>query len=100
MLLLTESLRGGIGRGLCVMLGANGTFGLLILALAAGLSFHPPGGPARIELQTGAIGGAPPLSDAGIRTRQGVEAAWQLRAHRHQIVAGADWKSSSPPRIE
>jgi len=46
MLLLTESLRGGTGRGFAAMLGANGTFGLLIFALAAGLSFHPPGGPA------------------------------------------------------
>ena len=50
----------------------------------------------KIELVTGAIADAPPLSDLAIRLRQGVEAAWQPRARRQQIVAGAGWKTSSP----
>jgi threonine/homoserine/homoserine lactone efflux protein len=42
ILLLTESTRGGVRRGLPAMLGANGTFGILLLAFAAGLSFIAP----------------------------------------------------------
>jgi threonine/homoserine/homoserine lactone efflux protein len=43
--LLTESVRGGIGRGFRAMAGANGTFGLLLVALALGVSVSPPSGP-------------------------------------------------------
>ena len=50
----------------------------------------------KIELVTSAIADAPPISDLAVRTRQGVEVAWQPRARRHQIVAGAGWKTSSP----
>jgi threonine/homoserine/homoserine lactone efflux protein len=47
-LLLTESTRGGWRRGFAAQAGANGTFGVLILALAAGLSLLAPGpGPLR-----------------------------------------------------
>ena len=35
LLLFTEASRGGVGRGLRVMAGANATFGLMLLALAA-----------------------------------------------------------------
>src|SRR5205085_1093411 len=38
VLLLGESARGGIRRGLKAMAGANGTFGVLLLALAAGIA--------------------------------------------------------------
>lgn len=43
ILLFTEAARGGIGRGLRVMVGANTTFGLMLLGLAAGLSGLAPG---------------------------------------------------------
>ena len=44
--LLAETVRGGIGRGLRAMAGANVTFGLLLVGLALGLSVVPPNGPA------------------------------------------------------
>lgn len=44
LLLFSEAARGGIGRGLRAMAGANITFGLLLVALAAGLSSVEPGG--------------------------------------------------------
>lgn len=47
VLLFSEAARGGIGRGLRVMAGANATFGIMLLALAAGLS--------RIELGEGPL---------------------------------------------
>jgi threonine/homoserine/homoserine lactone efflux protein len=43
LLLFTEASRGGVGRGLRVMAGANATFGLMLLALAAGVSQLAPG---------------------------------------------------------
>ena len=46
LLLLTEAARSGIGRGFRAMLGANGTFLVLLLLLAAGVSAISPGGTA------------------------------------------------------
>ena len=43
LLLFSEASRGGAGRGLRAMAGANGTFGLMMLLLAAGLSSLEPG---------------------------------------------------------
>ena len=43
-ILLGEALRGGIGRGFRTLAGANLTFGLLLIALALGLSVAAPGG--------------------------------------------------------
>src|SRR4029453_11244274 len=43
LLLLSEASRGGAGRGLRAMAGANATFGLLMLLLAAGLCSLQPG---------------------------------------------------------
>jgi threonine/homoserine/homoserine lactone efflux protein len=43
ILLFSESTRGGVGRGLKAMAGATATFGLLLAALAAGLSSTEPG---------------------------------------------------------
>lgn len=53
-----------------------------------------------IDLVGGAVTGAPPISDLAVRTRQGVETAWQpegwsIGKSRHQIVAGAGWKTSA-----
>jgi threonine/homoserine/homoserine lactone efflux protein len=41
--LLTEATRGGARRGFAAMAGANGTMGLLLITLAAGLALAPPG---------------------------------------------------------
>jgi threonine/homoserine/homoserine lactone efflux protein len=46
LLLLTEAARSGIGRGFRAMLGANGTFLVLLLLLAAGVAAVSPGGTA------------------------------------------------------
>jgi threonine/homoserine/homoserine lactone efflux protein len=43
LLLFSEASRGGVTRGLRVMAGANGAFGLMLLLLAAGLSSVRPG---------------------------------------------------------
>lgn len=49
LVLLTESTRGGMRRGFRAMAGANGTFGVLLVAAAAGLALLEPGpGPLRI----------------------------------------------------
>jgi threonine/homoserine/homoserine lactone efflux protein len=42
LLLFSEASRGGVGRGLRAMAGANGTFGLMLLLLAAGLAALEP----------------------------------------------------------
>lgn len=42
LLLFSEASRGGVGRGLRAMAGANGTFGVMLLLLAAGLSSLQP----------------------------------------------------------
>jgi threonine/homoserine/homoserine lactone efflux protein len=43
LLLFSEASRGGAGRGLRAMAGANATFGVMMLLLAAGLSSLEPG---------------------------------------------------------
>jgi threonine/homoserine/homoserine lactone efflux protein len=43
LLLFSEASRGGAGRGLRAMAGANATFGLMMLLLAAGVSSLEPG---------------------------------------------------------
>jgi threonine/homoserine/homoserine lactone efflux protein len=43
LLLFSEASRGGVRRGLLAMAGANGTFGLMLLLLAAGLAALEPG---------------------------------------------------------
>jgi threonine/homoserine/homoserine lactone efflux protein len=43
LLLFSEASRGGVGRGLRAMAGANATFGVMLLLLAAGLSAFEPG---------------------------------------------------------
>lgn len=49
--LLAESVRGGINRGLRALAGANLTFGLLLICLAFGLSLVAPRGSALGALQ-------------------------------------------------
>ena len=60
-----------------------------------------PTGQSRIELLGGVVSGAPPLANLAVRTRQGIETAWQpgvirAAATRHHIVAGGGWKTSEP----
>jgi threonine/homoserine/homoserine lactone efflux protein len=43
LLLFSEASRGGVGRGLKAMAGANGTLGAMLLLLAAGLASLAPG---------------------------------------------------------
>jgi len=55
----------------------------------------------KIELLTGVVTGAPPISDLSVRTRQAVEGAWlpqvfHSHSSRHQIVTGAGWNTSEP----
>jgi threonine/homoserine/homoserine lactone efflux protein len=45
LLLFSEASRGGLGRGLRAMVGANATFGIMLLVLAAGLSSLQPAEP-------------------------------------------------------
>lgn len=54
--LLSESVRGGIPRGLRALAGASVTFGLLLASLAFGLSLAAPSGAALRTLQV--VGGA------------------------------------------
>jgi threonine/homoserine/homoserine lactone efflux protein len=56
VLLLGESARGGVRRGLKAMGGANGTFAVLLFALAAGVALRPPSGWLLRAIQL--IGGA------------------------------------------
>ncbi len=56
---------------------------------------------SKIELLSGMVTGAPPISDLAVRTRQGVEGSWQPAVwrtgkSRHQIVVGGGWKTSAP----
>jgi threonine/homoserine/homoserine lactone efflux protein len=54
--LLSESIRGGVARGFRAMAGASVTFGLLLLALALGLSVAAPSGTVLRVLEV--VGGA------------------------------------------
>ena len=63
----------------------------------------PPGalGESTVDLVTGAVTGGPPMFTRSVRTRQGIEGAWQpavltAARSRHQILVGAGWKTSSP----
>jgi hypothetical protein len=60
-----------------------------------------PTGQSRVELLGGTVSGAPPLANLAVRPRQGVEGVWQpavlhVMGTRHQIAAGAGWKTSEP----
>lgn len=71
--LLAEAVRGGTARGLRALVGANLTFGLLLVSLALGLSVARPSGAALRILKI--AGGVLLLWLAveGIRSRNGLE---------------------------
>jgi threonine/homoserine/homoserine lactone efflux protein len=84
--LMTEAVRGGLVRGFRAMAGANLTFGLLLVALALGLSVAPPGGAALRVLKV--AGGALLvwLAVDGFRSR-------------HEPVGEAPVRRSLPPAV-
>jgi hypothetical protein len=54
-------------------------------------------GRSSIDLLGGQVTGAPPLANLAVRTRQGIEGAWQLpQLARQRLVAGGGWKTSEP----
>ena len=78
--LLSESIRGGLGRGFRAMAGANLTFGVILMALALGLSVAAPTGTVLRILQV--AGGALLLWLAvdGFRTAGRVDPTGERRA--------------------
>jgi threonine/homoserine/homoserine lactone efflux protein len=85
-ILMTESVRGGLGRGFRAMAGANLTFGLLLVGLALGISVAPPSGPALRVLKV--AGGALLvwLAIDGFRTR-------------HEMTPATGEQRSLPPAV-
>jgi threonine/homoserine/homoserine lactone efflux protein len=72
--LLTEATRGGVRRGFAAMAGANGTFGVLLLSLAAGLALVAPGPtPLRVLKVAGGVFLLFLAADAFVATLRGVE---------------------------
>ncbi len=87
--LLAESVRGGITRGFRAMAGASLTFGVLLLAVALGLSLASPSGPALRVLKV--AGGALLvwLAADGFRSRHEVERAAGGRRTLPPIARGS-----------
>jgi threonine/homoserine/homoserine lactone efflux protein len=87
--LMAEAVRGGIARGFRAMAGANLTFGLLLVALALGLSVAPPSGPALRILKV--AGGALLvwLAFDGFRSRHEVPSTTAERRSLPPAVRGA-----------
>jgi len=92
VVLLTEATRGGVRRGARAMLGANGTFGVILLLIAGGLSAFEPSSTALRALR--AVGGAFLLFIAvdTIRTARSVDEAESGRSAgtglRHPTARG------------
>ena len=78
--LLAESVRGGMARGLRALAGASLTFGTMLLALALGVSVLMPEGPLLRVLRV--AGGALLLWLALDATRSGWEATGGVEAKR------------------
>jgi threonine/homoserine/homoserine lactone efflux protein len=88
LLLFSESSRGGVGRGLRAMAGANGTFGAMLLLLALGLSSLEPG-PGFLRIVR-VIGGSflVFLAIDALRESRTAEVHETERAGRHPTVRG------------
>ena len=88
LLLFSESSRGGVGRGLRAMAGANGTFGAMLLLLALGLSSLEPG-PGFLRVVR-VIGGSflVFLAVDALRENRTAEVHDAERAGRHPTVRG------------
>ncbi len=87
--LMGEAVRGGLGRGLRAMAGANVTFGLLLVSLALGLSVATPTGGALRVLKVAGGGLLLWLAAEGFRSQPDREGG---RADGHTlppVVRGA-----------
>src|SRR5438093_9955659 len=71
--LLSEAVRGGVGRGLRALAGVHLTFGLLLVSLALGLSVASPSGPALRILKAAGGGLLLWLAVDGFRTGHRVD---------------------------
>jgi threonine/homoserine/homoserine lactone efflux protein len=87
--LLAEAVRGGVGRGFRAMAGASLTFGLLLFALALGLSVAAPSGPVLRLLKV--AGGALLiwLAIDGLRSGHAVDPATGERRPLHPTLRGS-----------
>jgi threonine/homoserine/homoserine lactone efflux protein len=87
--LLAEAVRGGIGRGFRAMVGASLTFGVLLFALALGLSVAAPSEPVLRLLKV--AGGALLiwLAIDGLRTGHEVDPARAGRRTLHPTLRGS-----------
>lgn len=92
--LLTESARGGVRRGFTAMAGANGTFGALLVALAAGIAVLAPAGWALRTLRI--AGGAFLLWLAWDGLRAQAKAS---RGRSGEPVAAANGARGLPPAV-
>lgn len=88
LLLFSEASRGGVGRGLRAMAGANSTFGAMLLLLAAGLSSLEPGETFLGVVQV--VGGAflVFLAVDALRERRRPEASEAPRPSLHPTLRG------------
>jgi threonine/homoserine/homoserine lactone efflux protein len=87
--LMAEAVRGGVARGFRAMAGANLTFGLLLVALALGLSVAPPSGPALRILKVAGGGLLVWLAIDGFRSRHEVPSATAEHRSLPPAVRGA-----------
>jgi threonine/homoserine/homoserine lactone efflux protein len=87
--LLTEAVRGGIGRGLRALGGVHLTFGLLLVSLALGLSLAAPSGPMLRALEV--AGGVMLLWLAwdGVRSGQSIRMAAPYASRRWTLPPAA-----------
>jgi threonine/homoserine/homoserine lactone efflux protein len=87
--LLAEAVRGGVGRGFRAMAGASLTFGLLLFALALGLSVAAPSEPVLRFLKV--AGGALLiwLAIDGLRSGHAVDPATGERRTLHPTLRGS-----------
>jgi threonine/homoserine/homoserine lactone efflux protein len=87
--LLAEAVRGGIGRGFRAMAGASLTFGLLLFALALGLSVAAPSEPVLrfLKLAGGAL--LIWLAIDGLRSGHAVDPATGERRALHPTLRGS-----------
>jgi threonine/homoserine/homoserine lactone efflux protein len=87
--LLAESIRGGVARGFRAMAGASVTFGLLLVALALGVSVAAPSGTVLQVLEI--VGGVllVVLAVDGFRARQGVDPASAERRELPPVARGS-----------
>jgi threonine/homoserine/homoserine lactone efflux protein len=87
--LLSEAIRGGMGRGFRALIGVHLTFGILLVGLALGLSLAPPSGLALRVLKV--AGGAYLLWLAleGLRSARGMNPGSAERRTLPPAVRGA-----------